>query len=75
MRLFMLTGSGMLEETCFMLKNHIAGDLISRKAGENIDGYPFLVGIYTLLRQVGRDNIETFVSFLSAYMKSVTLSK
>ncbi|KAI8426207.1 hypothetical protein MSG28_005135 [Choristoneura fumiferana] len=51
------------------------GDLISRKAGENIDGYPFLVGIYTLLRQVGRDNIETFVSFLSAYMKNATLSK
>lgn len=51
------------------------GDFFARKPGDNIDGYPLLVGIYTLLRQAGKDNIETFVGFLSAYMKGISLSK
>lgn len=53
----------------------ISGDLITKKAGENIDGYPLLVGVYTVLRQSKTENTKMFVKFLVDYAKTVTLSK
>ncbi|XP_039755803.1 WASH complex subunit 5 [Pararge aegeria] len=51
------------------------GDLITKKPGENIDGYPLLIGIYTLLRQSKTESIDTFISFLCKYAKTVTMNK
>ncbi|CAK1586117.1 unnamed protein product [Parnassius mnemosyne] len=51
------------------------GDLISKKAGDNIDGFPLLVGIYTLLRQGKIESIEEFVDTLCKYAKVTTLIK
>ncbi|CAH2091085.1 unnamed protein product [Euphydryas editha] len=51
------------------------GDLITKKPGENIDGFPLLVGIYTLLRQSKTENIEIFIDFLCKYTKSMTFTK
>lgn len=48
---------------------------MTKKVGENIDGYPLLVGVYTVLRQSKTENIETFVNFLTNYAKIATLSK
>ncbi|XP_061378405.1 WASH complex subunit 5 [Danaus plexippus] len=45
------------------------GDLISRRTGDNIDGYPLLVGAYTLLRQSKTESIDVFVDFLCQYSK------
>ncbi|XP_037870039.1 WASH complex subunit 5 isoform X1 [Bombyx mori] len=46
------------------------GDLIMRKSGENIDGYPLLVGIYTVLRQSKTSNLNLFIDFLCSYARS-----
>lgn len=53
----------------------ISGDLITKRTGENIDGYPLLVGVYTVLRQSKTENIEMFVNFLTNYAKTAPLSK
>ncbi|KOB72205.1 Strumpellin [Operophtera brumata] len=45
------------------------GDLTSRKPGENIDGYPLIVGIYTLLHQTKTENVDAFVDFICSYTK------
>ncbi|XP_026762706.2 WASH complex subunit 5 [Galleria mellonella] len=54
---------------------YTTGDLVSKKPGENVDGYPLLVGIYTLLRQTRIDNIDTFVDFLCNYASLMTNAK
>ncbi|XP_075978879.1 WASH complex subunit strump [Anticarsia gemmatalis] len=48
---------------------YTTGDLITRKAGDNIDGYPLLVGIYSLLRQSKSENIDNFVDNLCLYVR------
>lgn len=53
----------------------VSGDLITRKAGENIDGYPLLVGIYTVLRQTKTENVDIFINFLCNYARIITLTK
>lgn len=53
----------------------VSGDLITKKACENIDGYPLLVGVYTVLRQTKTEDIEMFVNFLVNYARTSTLSK
>lgn len=47
-----------------------SGDLITRRPGDNIDGYPLLVGIYSLLRQSKSEHVDNFVNFLCSYIKS-----
>ncbi|XP_063828213.1 WASH complex subunit 5 isoform X1 [Ostrinia nubilalis] len=54
---------------------HTTGDIISKKAGENIDGYPLLVGIYTMLHQTKTDSIEIFIDFLCTYARVATLMR
>ncbi|KAL0871882.1 hypothetical protein ABMA27_004343 [Loxostege sticticalis] len=54
---------------------HTTGDLIAKKAGDNIDGYPLLVGIYTTLRQTKSDNIEIFIDFICTYARVATLQR
>ncbi|XP_013190623.2 WASH complex subunit 5 [Amyelois transitella] len=54
---------------------YTTGDLISKKVGENLDGYPLLVGIYTVLCQTKLDNINIFVDFLCSYTRSIILTK
>ncbi|RVE48625.1 hypothetical protein evm_006696, partial [Chilo suppressalis] len=51
------------------------GDIITKKMGENIDGYPLLVGIYTLLRQTKTTYMDTFIDFICAYSKITTLNR
>ncbi|XP_026499118.1 WASH complex subunit 5 [Vanessa tameamea] len=51
------------------------GDLITKRPGENIDGYPLLVGIYTLLRQSKTENVEIFIDFLCKSAKTMTIAK
>ncbi|XP_022113508.2 WASH complex subunit 5 [Pieris rapae] len=51
------------------------GDLITKKHGENIDGYPLVIGTYTLLRQSKLENVDIFVNFLCKYVKVLTLNK
>lgn len=53
----------------------IAGDLITKKPGDNIDGYPLLIGIYTLLRQSKTESVENFINFLCKYAKVVTMNR
>lgn len=55
--------------------NLIAGDLITKKPGDNIDGYPLLIGIYTLLRQSKTESVENFINFLCKYAKVVTMNR
>ncbi|XP_013172384.1 PREDICTED: WASH complex subunit strumpellin isoform X1 [Papilio xuthus] len=54
---------------------YCTGDLITRKPGENIDGFPLLVGIYTLLRQSKMDSIDVFIDTLCSYAKVSSLAK
>lgn len=51
----------------------IPGDLITRRTGDNIDGYPLLVGIYSLLRQSKSENVDIFIESLCNYVKLVSL--
>ncbi|CAG9561269.1 unnamed protein product [Danaus chrysippus] len=51
------------------------GDLISRKPGDNIDGYPLLVGVYTLLRQSKTESVDVFVDFLCQYSKVAAMNR
>lgn len=51
------------------------GDLITKKPGENIDGFPLLVGIYTLLRQSNTGSVEVFIDTLCQYAKVAALAK
>lgn len=48
---------------------YTTGDLVSKRAGENIDGYPLIIGMYTLLHQTKTENTDTFVDFLCNYVK------
>lgn len=58
-----------------ILSQTFLGDLIAKKAGDNIDGYPLLVGIYTTLRQTKSDNIEIFIDFICTYARVATLQR
>ncbi|CAH0694098.1 unnamed protein product [Spodoptera exigua] len=49
---------------------YTTGDLITRRTGDNIDGYPLLVGIYSLLRQSKSENIDIFIESLCNYVKT-----
>ncbi|KAL4707740.1 hypothetical protein ACJJTC_014921 [Scirpophaga incertulas] len=51
------------------------GDIISKKAGDNIDGYPLLVGVYTLMRQTKTENVDIFIEFLCHYSRMVALNR
>ncbi|XP_072947146.1 WASH complex subunit 5 [Epargyreus clarus] len=51
------------------------GDLITKRPGENIDGYPLLVGTYTVLRQTKTENVEVFINFLCKYVKMLSLNR
>ncbi|KAJ8713527.1 hypothetical protein PYW07_013897 [Mythimna separata] len=48
---------------------YTTGDLITRRTGDNIDGYPLLVGIYSLLRQSKSENVDIFVESLCTYVR------
>ncbi|XP_053606278.1 WASH complex subunit 5 isoform X2 [Plodia interpunctella] len=54
---------------------HTTGDLISKKTGDNIDGYPLLVGIYTILCQTKMENTNIFVDFLCHHVSYIVLAK
>ncbi|XP_037973203.2 WASH complex subunit 5 [Plutella xylostella] len=54
---------------------HTTGDLVTKKPGDNIDGYPLLVGVNTLLHQAATNNVDHFINFLCNYAKGVTLLK
>ncbi|XP_049874083.1 WASH complex subunit 5 [Pectinophora gossypiella] len=54
---------------------YTSGDLITRKAGENIDGYPLIVGIYTVLHQTRTENVDVFIDFMCHYVRNTTVSK
>lgn len=64
-------------KTCPSTNNlcNITGDLITKKPYENIDGYPLLVGVYTLLKQSKTESVEEFINCLCKYVKIVILSK
>ncbi|KAG6444856.1 hypothetical protein O3G_MSEX003553 [Manduca sexta] len=47
------------------------GDLISKRSGENIDGYPLLVGIHTILCQTKTENLDLFIDLLCIYARYV----
>ncbi|CAK1556303.1 unnamed protein product [Leptosia nina] len=51
------------------------GDLIAKKHGENIDGYPLLIGTYTLLRQCKVESIDLFIDYLCRFVKETTSNK
>ncbi|GBP35011.1 WASH complex subunit 5 [Eumeta japonica] len=61
-----------LLDKCYRLL--MQGDLISKKVGENIDGYPLLIGLYTLLCQSQQNNIEDFLDCLCTYVRAWMLS-
>ncbi|VVC86753.1 unnamed protein product [Leptidea sinapis] len=52
-----------------------SGDLITKKPGENIDGFPLIIGVYTLLRQSKTENLEIFINLLCNYVKVASLNK
>ncbi|KAJ0178248.1 hypothetical protein K1T71_006071 [Dendrolimus kikuchii] len=64
-KLFILS----LNPNAFLL--FITGDLITKKVGDNIDGFPFLIGIHTLLRQTKLNNIEKFVNLMCKFRMKV----
>ncbi|XP_041987487.1 WASH complex subunit 5 [Aricia agestis] len=51
------------------------GDLISKRTGDNIDGYPLLIGCYTLLRHCHTQSFDVFLDFLCKYAQVVTMNK
>ncbi|XP_068618614.1 WASH complex subunit 5 isoform X2 [Battus philenor] len=55
--------------------SYTTGDLVTKKPGENIDGFPLLVGVYTLLRQSKTTSTEVFIESLCNYAKVVTLTR
>ncbi|CAG4950074.1 unnamed protein product [Colias eurytheme] len=52
-----------------------SGDLITKKPGENIDGYPLIIGAYTILRQSKSEHMDDFLDYLCKYVKVVTLNR
>lgn len=42
------------------------GNLISRKLSDNIDGAPFIIGTFSILKQFHKDNMNKFLSCLAA---------
>ncbi|CAH2039565.1 unnamed protein product, partial [Iphiclides podalirius] len=54
---------------------YTTGDLITKKPGENIDGFPLLVGTYTLLHQSSAGSKEVFIDTLCQYAKVAALAK
>ena len=47
------------------------GELVSRRAAEQIDGLPFIVGMVTLYKQFHSKNADQFFSYVAQYVKSL----
>ncbi|XP_076341364.1 WASH complex subunit 5-like [Tachypleus tridentatus] len=50
------------------------GGLVSRKGVEPVDGFPFVIGTLTFLRQFHQDNTEKYLTYIGQWVKSVVES-
>ncbi|KAK2144442.1 hypothetical protein LSH36_756g00059 [Paralvinella palmiformis] len=46
------------------------GELIGKKTSEPIDGIPFTLGLFTLLKQFHTENTDMFLAYLGQYIRS-----
>jgi len=47
-----------------------SGELIGKKTSEPIDGIPFTLGLFTLLKQFHTENTDMFLAYLGQYVRS-----
>lgn len=47
-----------------------AGELMAKKPNENLDGYPFTLGVACLLKQFPSEIFETVVTYMAQYIRS-----
>lgn len=56
--------------TKFVFNHFFLGELIAKRTQDQIDGFPFIVGLQTVLRQFHPENNDKFLQYFGQYVLS-----